>query len=69
MDKKKRRKELLNKLKKSNRIFDVDYDTLEKDLEENLENEFLKKKDKLTSLLYEKESLRLIIAASNQKLI
>ncbi len=57
----KRRKQILDKLKRSNQIFDIDYNSFEKDLEMELENEFRKKKNELISLLYEKELLKLKI--------
>ncbi len=57
-----RRKQILGKLKKSNQIFEVDYDTLEKDLEVSLEQEIIQKQDILSSLLLEKELLKLKIS-------
>lgn len=60
----KRRKQILDKLKRSNQIFDIDYNSFEKDLEIELEKEFRKKKDELISLLYEKELLKLKIENS-----
>ncbi|WP_109098158.1 hypothetical protein [Aquimarina sp. AU58] len=60
----KRRKQILDKLRRSNQIFDLDYNSFEKDLEMELENEFRKKKDELISLLYEKELLKLKIENS-----
>lgn len=65
MDKKILHKGILDKLKKTNRIFDEDFNSLEKDLELELENKFIKKKDKLISLLYEKEFLQLTIKNKN----
>ncbi len=65
MNKKTRRKEILDKLKNSNRIFEEDYNFLEKDLEIELENKFIKKKEKLSSLLFEKELLQAIISDLN----
>ncbi|WP_378177869.1 hypothetical protein [Aquimarina sp. SS2-1] len=59
-----RRKQILDKLKKSNQIFDCDYETLEEDLEFNLESEIKRKQDILSSLLIEKELLKLKIEFS-----
>ncbi|WP_281989963.1 hypothetical protein [Aquimarina aggregata] len=57
-----RHKQILDKLKKSNQIFEVDYDTLEKDLEVSLEQDIIQKQDILSSLLLEKELLKLKIS-------
>ena len=54
-----KRKQILDKLKKSDQIYDIDYDTLEEDLEKSLQNEIAEKKYLLESLLFEKELLEI----------
>ncbi len=59
-NKRERRKKILDKMKRTNRMFDSDYEKLKKELEleDELEKQYESKKDELIKLLFEKKELQ-----------
>lgn len=55
------KKKILERLKAKGRIYIPDFDSLEKELESELENEILKNKVVLQHLIEEKEQLKTMI--------
>lgn len=60
MNKSEQRKQILDKMKRTNRMFESEYNQLNKELEleSELEKQYKSKRDQLKELLFEKEKLQ-----------